>query len=185
MLAIVAGTGTLILWTLPSWLRRIVGPMHQNLGFGPRGRWIVIAATAVAAVLSLGGLILWWKLKIIRVRTASGWRRALFDLHHGLGFVGFTLMFLLTVSGIAIAFSDPNDNEFQRIMFNLHTTRGFPFWLKVIWAVGSAAFVVQVVSGVVMWWKPRTNPSNRRLQELEVSDMQLTSSARRTRGNGS
>ena len=159
--------------------------MHQNLGFGPRGRWIVIAATAVAAVLALGGLILWWKLKIIRVRTASGWRRALFDLHHGLGSVGVALMFLLAVSGIAIAFTDPDSNEFQRIMFNLHTTRGFPFWLKVIWAIGSAAFVVQVLSGVVMWWKPRTNPSNRRSRELEVSDMQPTSSARLTSRNGS
>jgi uncharacterized iron-regulated membrane protein len=164
--------------------------MHQNLGFDRLGfegigRWIVIAAAAVAAVLALGGLILWWKLKIIRVRTASGWRRALFDLHHGLGSVGFALMLLLAVSGIAIAFTDPDSNEFQRIMFNLHTTRGFPFWLKVIWAMGSAAFVVQVVSGVVMWWKPRTNPSNRRSRELEVSDMQPTPSARLTSRNGS
>src|SRR5262245_16354327 len=99
VLAIVGGTGALILWTLPQWLRRIVGPMHQSLALGRIGEWIVIAATVVAAVLSVGGLILWWKLKIIRVKTTSGWRRALFDLHHALGFVGFLLMFLLTVSG--------------------------------------------------------------------------------------
>lgn len=185
MLAIVAGTGSLIVWTLPSWLRRMAGPMHQNLGFGPRGRWIVIGITALAAVLALGGLILWWKLKIIRVKTTAGWRRALFDLHHALGVVGFLLMFLLTVTGIGIAFTDPYSNPFQRIIFDLHTTRGFPFWLKLIWTMGSAAFVVQVVSGVVMWWKPRLSTSNRRSRELDVSDIQLTSSAPRTSRNGS
>ena len=190
VLAIVAGTGSLILWTLPDWLRRIVGPMHQSLGFEKigfesEGRWIVIATSAVAAVLALGGLILWWKLKIIRVKTAAGWRRALFDVHHVLGFVGFLLMFTLAVSGIGMIVTVPDSGEFQRIIVNLHTTRGFPFWLKVIWAMGSAAFVVQGVSGVVMWWKPRTSTSNRRSRELEVSEIQLTSSAPRTSRNGS
>jgi len=190
VLAIVGGTGALILWTLPSWLRRIVGPMHQNLGFvglgfEPIGRWIVITTTAIAAVLALGGLILWWKLKIIRIKTTSGWRRALFDLHHALGFVGFLLMFLLAASGIGFVVTEPDSSELRRIIVNVHTTRGFPFWLKVIWAIGSAAFVVQVVSGVVMWWKLRTNTLNRRSRKLEASDMQLASSAQRTSRNGS
>jgi len=174
LVAIVGGTGALIVWTLPSRLRRIAGLMHTNLGMGRIGLWIVFAVTVVTALLVVGGLVLWWKHKIVRIRTTSGWRRALFDLHHALGFMGFVVMFVLTLTGIGIMVTDSDDSVLRRMIFDFHTTRGFPLWLKGIYSVGSAAFVVQVVTGIVMWWKPRRNGSDPRSSKLEKSKLELT-----------
>src|SRR5262245_53177735 len=128
LVAIVGGTGALIVWTLPSSLRRIAGQMHTNLGMGrigmgPIGLWIVFAVTVVTAVLVVGGLVLWWKHKIVRIRTTSGWRRVLFDLHHALGFLGFVVMFVLTLTGIGIMVTDSDDSVLRRMIFDFHTTR--------------------------------------------------------------
>jgi len=68
---------------------------------GHFGWWIVVLVTFAAVFLEMGGLILWWKRKAISVRVRSGWRLALFDLHHTIGILALPMMLLLAVTGVA------------------------------------------------------------------------------------
>ena len=65
-------------------------------------------------------------------------------------------MLLLAVTGVGMAFVTPqNQPQFRRVIFDFHTTRGFSTPIKVVYAVGTTGFLLQGVTGVVMWWKPR------------------------------
>src|SRR5688572_1320801 len=88
ILAIVGLTGAFLITPgLP--LRKIAGGLHEKLALGTPGAWIVTIATAAAVLLELGGCFLWWKQKLLRVRSGKGWRQALIDLHHVVGAVAF------------------------------------------------------------------------------------------------
>jgi uncharacterized iron-regulated membrane protein len=153
--AILGATGVMEL--LPSRftaLRHLAGPLHERLALGQPGYWVVVATTGTTLLLLAGGLILWWKQKHLAVRLDAGWRRALFDLHHSAGIFAWAMMALLTVTGVGMAATTPEDGELRRIIFNLHTTRGYGVPIKLLYALGSFSFVVQGVSGVIMWWKP-------------------------------
>jgi hypothetical protein len=64
-------------------------------------------------------------------------------------------MMVLAVSGVGMAFVAPKDNpELRRVIFNWHTTRGFPLPVKLLYAVGTLGFLVQGLTGIAMWWKP-------------------------------
>src|SRR5690348_17343099 len=82
VLAIAGGTGIVRALTSPGEFRRPFARLHEDLMLGNIGSWIVLNATAGAVLLQLGGVILWWKRKTLRVRTAGGWRTAVSDLHH-------------------------------------------------------------------------------------------------------
>ena len=71
-------------------------------------------------------------------------------------------MFVLAASGIGMAFVGPDDQpELRRIIFDLHTTRGFSALVKVIYTIGTMGFLVQGVTGVVMWWDRRRRQPDR------------------------
>lgn len=164
VLSILGVTGAVLLLPGNPPLKRIAGPLHERLAIGNLGWWIVVVVTIAAVFLELGGLYLWWKRKTILVRMRSGWRPALFDLHHAAGFLALPLMFLLAVSGVGMAFVTPdNQPELRRVIFDLHTTRGFSTSMKVVYAFGTMGFLLQGVTGVVMWWKPRRPVKARRL----------------------
>ena len=155
-LAIVGLTGAILLLPGKSPLRSIAGPLHERLGMGKFGWWIVVVVTIAAVFLELGGLYLWWKRKTISVRMRAGWRLALFDLHHAFGVLALPLMLLLAVSGVGMAFVTPkNQPQLRRVIFDLHTTRGFSTSVKVVYALGTTGFLLQGVTGVAMWCKPR------------------------------
>ena len=156
VLAIVGVTGAVLVFPGTSPLKGIAGPLHERLGMGQFGWWIVVIVTIAAVFLELGGLYLWWKRKSIWVRMRSGWRPALFDLHHAVGLLSLPLMLLLAVSGVGMAFVTPqNQPQLRRVIFDFHTTRGFSTLIKVVYAIGTMGFMVQGVTGVAMWWKPR------------------------------
>jgi uncharacterized iron-regulated membrane protein len=122
----------------------------------------VVAATVCALVIQLSGLFLWWRSKIIAVRAGVGWRRAVDDLHHSSGALGLPLMVLLALSGVSIAFVIPQSYPaLRRTIFDLHTTRGFSLPVRIIYAAASACFAIQGMSGVAMWWKPKSRTRRR------------------------
>jgi uncharacterized iron-regulated membrane protein len=157
VLSIVGLTGAVLAWPRVDLLHRISGPFHERLALGPLGRWIVIIATAGAIVLEISGLLLWCKKKVFWVRTRAGWRSAFVDLHHLSGALGLLLMLSLSVSGLAMVMRIPQrDPELRRVILRVHTSRGFPIPIKLVYTVGSTGFLIQGATGVAMWWKPRS-----------------------------
>ena len=156
VLSIVGASGAVIVWQREDLLQRIAGRFHEQLAIGPIGRWIVVVATAGAVVLQLSGLILWWRRKAMRVRWRLEWKRVLIDLHHPVGAVFLPLMLILAVSGTGMAFITPGAHpELRRVLVTFHTAGYFPLGIKVLYTAGTMAFVIQGVTGVVMWWRNR------------------------------
>jgi uncharacterized iron-regulated membrane protein len=151
VLAIVGLTGAVILLPQSVPLRRFAGPLHQHLAAGSVGSWVVVSATAAAVLLQAGGVMLWWKRKRFTVRFRRGWSLALDDLHHAVGIVGLPLMFVLAATGVAMHFIGPDIQPVRRFLMASHTAAPFPIFVKVVYALASMAFVVQGVTGVVMW----------------------------------
>jgi uncharacterized iron-regulated membrane protein len=156
VLALVGLTGAVLVWPGSSAIHRIAGPVHERLALGPLGNRIVIAASLAAVLLNLSGLVLWWRRKNVSVRLRSGWIVAFSDIHHTAGILSLPLMILLgaTAVGIELA-AATGDRDLVRFIVRLHTSRGFSMPIKVLYAIGSLAFCVQAVTGLVMWWKSR------------------------------
>ncbi len=154
ILVVVGGTGAVLV--LPDGrLRSLAGRFHESLGLGTAGHWLVLAATAAAVLLECGGLVLWWRRRLIRVRRDLGWRRAMVDLHHVTGLAFFVVMLTLAVTGIMMPFVSPDAHpDLRRIVMALHTSGRFPWPINFLYQVCTLGFVVQGVTGVVMWWKP-------------------------------
>lgn len=157
MILTIAGlTGAALIWPGPDALHKIAGRLHQELGLHLFGWWVVVVVTGATVLLQLGGAVLWWRRKALAVRTNLGWWRTLSDLHHPIGAIGLLPMILLAISGVAMAFVTPDRfPEFRRVLFDLHTTRGFSAAVKIVYLVCTTAFAVQSVTGIVMWWKPK------------------------------
>jgi uncharacterized iron-regulated membrane protein len=65
-----------------------------------------------------------------------------------------------------MSFVTPSDHpEFRRVILAWHTSKGFPLPVKVLYAVGTLGFLVQGVTGVAMWWRPR--PSGSPIRRVE------------------
>ena len=152
LVLITAGaTGSLMVWGFQGEFRRTIGRIHENLALGRIGIWIVVVATAAAILLQLGGVVLWWRRKTLRVRTGAGWRAAINDLHHAAGALGVLLMLLIAATGVGMQTVGPGPT--RRSFVDFHTSRRFPLAIDIIYAVGSLGFVVQGVTGIVMWTK--------------------------------
>ena len=159
-LFVVCASGAAIVWPDVFPLRKFLGSVHEDfalrmVGMASVGRWIVVATTVLAVVLVLGGIFLWWKRKSVSVRLDLGFKRTMFDLHNALGVIGFLMMLLLSVTGVGMAFTTPEDGELRRVIFDLHTTRGYLIVIKVVYTLASTVFAVQCATGVLSWWKPR------------------------------
>jgi uncharacterized iron-regulated membrane protein len=89
---------------LESGLRRKLFLVHANLMAGKVGHVIVVATTIVSLVLVVTGVVLWWKFKIFGVKWRSGAWRLNFDLHSVLGFYSAALFFVLSLTGVVIAY---------------------------------------------------------------------------------
>jgi uncharacterized iron-regulated membrane protein len=152
LVLIVAGaTGALMVWGLQGDFRRMVGRIHEDLALGRLGTWIVVAATVGAVLLQFVGVILWWKRKTLTVRTGAGWRASVNDLHHAVGALGFLLMLLIAATGVGMMMVGPG--PVRRTMVDFHSSRRFPLAIDVVYAIGSIGFVVQGVTGILMWWR--------------------------------
>ena len=153
VLIIAGATGALMVWGFQGEFRRAVGRIHESLALGTTGTWIVLLATAGAILLQFGGVILWWKRKTLSVRTTAGWRAAVIDLHHAVGALGLLLMLLIAATGVGMRMVGPG--PVRRAIVDFHTSRRFPLAVDIVYAIGSLGFVVQGVTGVLIWARPR------------------------------
>lgn len=154
ILAIAGATGTVLVFATGR-LRGLTGPVHEALAVGRIGAMVVLAATAAAVLLEAGGVYLWWRRKVFTVETRFGWRRMVNDLHHLTGLAGLVLMLMLAVTALLMRVVTPESNPWLRdVIVDLHTTRDYGWALKTLIGLASLGFVVQGVTGVVMWWKP-------------------------------
>jgi len=153
ILVIAGATGAVLAVPGPDLLRRAASRLHETLALGSVGNMIVLTATAAAIVLQLGGVWLWWKRKSFAVRLSAGWRRMVIDLHHSAGALGLVLMLVLAVTGVGMTMIAPGPA--RRLFVDLHTAREYALPVKLLYALGSLGFLVQGVTGVLMWWRPR------------------------------
>jgi uncharacterized iron-regulated membrane protein len=171
ILALLGVTGVVLQWSedveLLAALHRYASPLHERLALGRFGHWVVVIATGVAALLELGGLVLWWKRKTLMVRRGAGWWRFCYDLHHVIGVVLVPLMFVIAVAGIGLAFVPSNDSpQLYRLMARLHKGH-FPFPMNALYSIASLGFVAQGLTGVLMWWKPEGLQNRRTKYRVE------------------
>ncbi len=154
VLAIAGATGAVLVFATGR-LRGLTGPVHESLGVDGPGTWIVLTATAAAVLLEAGGLVLWWRRKVVRIEMRFGWRRLLVDLHHLTGVAGLVLMAALALTALLMRLVTPEAHPWLRtLIVDLHTTRNYGWPLKTLFGVASLGFVVQGVTGILMWWRP-------------------------------
>ena len=170
ILIVVGITGAVLVWNDSNGL----ADFHTHLGIGEPGEWLVNSATVIAAILVIGGVILWWRRKAVRIDRSKGWWRFLFDLHHTLGIIGGLFMLVIALSGTGLALTeeteermrlpatDPNAASQTEVAVRsfiraAHTGGPLRTPLGILWALGSVSFAVQALSGFYVWWKPSRN----------------------------
>ncbi|MEP6494450.1 MAG: PepSY-associated TM helix domain-containing protein [bacterium] len=96
----VIGTRTIAEWNAS--LPRRLHVLHVSLMSGKVGGEIVGIVTALAFVLVLTGLVIWWRDKLWRIRWSASWKRIVFDLHHSLGAFAAIILLIISLSGMFI-----------------------------------------------------------------------------------
>ena len=89
--------------------------LHTRFDAGEIGEQMVGGFSVAMLGLSITGLVLWWPRRILRVGSASSWKRTNFDLHNVLGFYSSLVMLLITLSGVLIAFERTTDPLVRRL----------------------------------------------------------------------
>lgn len=167
VLGLVGVSGVLLVWA-PEEEGTALVRFHTRLMIGEPGEWLVITATVLSSLLILGGVYLWWKRKIVAVALSKGWFRAVFDFHHSLGLFATAIMLVISLSGVGLVLTEAEQEEGQpppvmtpeqeathREVEDFHTGRDYPLPVKLLYAAGSAGFLIQSLTGFLMWWKPQ------------------------------
>ncbi|MFN7978716.1 MAG: PepSY-associated TM helix domain-containing protein [Vicinamibacterales bacterium] len=162
----VGATGVVLLVDLgPAWGDPIA-EFHQAFLGGEFGKWLMFWVSVVAIVLQGTGLWLWWPPQPLRLRTDRGWWRFGYDLHNlsGILTLPITVMLAATAVGRGVFREYPPPEAIaivRTVVSRLHTAGGFPVAIKVIYAIGSAAYVLQAITGVMAWWRPQPSRAPR------------------------
>lgn len=90
----------------------ITAHLHASLLLHHTGEWIIDIATLIFLMELITGLILWWPAKwtkttrkqSFKIKWNARFRRLNYDLHNVLGFYSLTVVLVLTVTGLIIAF---------------------------------------------------------------------------------
>ena len=76
-----------------------VRDLHTGKALGPASKAIDAWSALGLALLSLSGLLLWWRTQIFTLRAGATGRRLLFDLHNAVGGYVWVLLFLFGATG--------------------------------------------------------------------------------------
>ncbi len=90
----------------------ITAHLHNSLLLGKPGQWIVDMATLIFVISLITGMVLWWPKRwnkhnikrSFKIRWKARRKRLNYDLHNVLGFYALTVIFVLAVTGLIIAF---------------------------------------------------------------------------------
>ena len=104
----------------PETLRGKLFLLHTTLLAGAAGKTVVGVSALIVVLLGVSGILLWWRgLRNVKrgltIKLRSGWRRANFDSHNSLGFVGFFLLSVNVVSGLYLIFNAPFEKTVHRV----------------------------------------------------------------------
>lgn len=91
-------TGSEFARTLPALLHAL----HTSLMKEGVGSTVVALVTLAALLLTLTGVVIWWRDNRWQVRWSASWKRIVFDLHHSLGIMASLVLFIVTASGMAL-----------------------------------------------------------------------------------
>lgn len=155
-LAVAGLTGVIMMWMEGGIVRRIAGRLHESLGVGRPGHFVMFAVCLAAILIEVGGIVLWWKRKQMTVSRNAGWARAAADLHHPSGIVLAAPMILLAATAAAMFVMGGRDfpyPAFRRAVVELHGGGQYGLAVKFVYTAASLAFAVQGATGVVMWWR--------------------------------
>ncbi len=81
--------------------------LHVRLLAGNAGQMAVDAASAAGVLLTLAGLVLWWRAKRVTVRRDASFRLAVWDLHNAVGALAFAPGMALALTGLLMAWEAP------------------------------------------------------------------------------
>jgi uncharacterized iron-regulated membrane protein len=169
VLAVVGVTGALLLLPETSKAWETAAGLHDSLALGRPGWLLVVWCTAAALLLQATGLVLWLRRPQWRVRVRNGWATFLRDLHYSSGAVTLPITLLLVLTGLGrpalreIGLA-ADDAWILDLVSDLHTGHGLPEPVRWLLGIGSVSFLLQGVSGIVMWW-PRPRPRRDRLSD--------------------
>jgi uncharacterized iron-regulated membrane protein len=93
------------------WVRHV----HRELAGGVFGSNVVRVASFAVIFQSISGIVLWWPLKRLRVKTNASLRRFSFDLHHSAGFFSAIFLAIIAATGIVKGYGDALQPFFDRI----------------------------------------------------------------------
>lgn len=79
--------------------------LHTKLLAGRVGEQIVGWSTVALLFITLSGIWLWWKRKILITRRSSSWWRINFDIHNLTGIYSAVFLIAMCLSGILMAFN--------------------------------------------------------------------------------
>lgn len=90
----------------------VTAHLHSSLLWRGAGEWIIAIATIIFLIELITGLILWWPARwtkttreqSFKIKWKAKFKRVNYDLHNVLGFYAFSICFVLTVTGLIIAF---------------------------------------------------------------------------------
>ena len=82
----------------PTFIRKIE-VWHRTLTAGRIGRWIVAGSSLSLAIVTMAGLVLWWRIKAGTLSRAAR-RGSQLDWHNLVGVVGFIPLIILALTGV-------------------------------------------------------------------------------------
>jgi uncharacterized iron-regulated membrane protein len=150
--------------------------LHDNLLSGRTGRVVNGIGGVALTVLTLTGIVVWWRgtrkwFHGFIVKRRTRWPRFTFDLHSAAGIWLVAFLLLWGVTGIYFAFPQPfattidffEPESFDQPVFRrgdwvlewmvrLHFGRFGGWTSRVIWAVLGLVPVLLFVTGAMMWW---------------------------------
>jgi uncharacterized iron-regulated membrane protein len=87
-------------WSVTTYIHQF----HTHLLMGEVGGKIVSIATLVLIVLTITGLVLWWRRKRWWVGWAGSWRKFNYEAHEAMGIAALLPLLILAITGVAIGF---------------------------------------------------------------------------------